>query len=113
MLNHGDAYHDWVNFQMPGIQPPLLTCEAVITEACFLSRRHVGGANAIINMVHNGFMTVSFQLNKEIDLIKNLMAKYANIPMSFADACLVRISEQHPHSAILTLDSDFRVVLQW
>ncbi len=109
LLNHGDAYHDWVNLQLPSIQPPLLTCEAVITEAYFLSRRHVGGTNAIINMVHNGFMTVSFQLNKEIEIIKTLMTKYANVPMSFADACLVRMSEQSPKSAILTLDSDFRI----
>ena len=37
------------------------------------------------------------------------MVKYANVPMSFADACLVRISELYANSAVLTLDSDFRI----
>ena len=35
--------------------------------------------------------------------------KYANVPMSFADACLVRMTELYPNSAVLTLDSDFRI----
>lgn len=108
-LSERDAYHDWITQQVTGIQYPLLTCEAVLTEACFLLRKHFK-TQAVIEMVSQNLISVPFHLNKkEIEVIKNLMAKYANIPMSFADACLVRMSEQHPHSAILTLDSDFRI----
>ena len=35
--------------------------------------------------------------------------RYADQPMSLADACLVRLSELHPDAYILTLDSDFRI----
>lgn len=37
------------------------------------------------------------------------MKKYADTPMSFADACLVRMTELHDDAVIATLDSDFRV----
>jgi len=37
------------------------------------------------------------------------MVKYANVPMSFADACLVKMSEQYSKSVVLTLDSDFLI----
>jgi predicted nucleic acid-binding protein len=37
------------------------------------------------------------------------MKKFQSVPMSFADACLVRMSELEPRSRILTLDSDFRI----
>jgi predicted nucleic acid-binding protein len=109
LLNCRDAYHDWVTLQMRSIHSPLLTCEAVITESCFLSCRDIGGANAVIDLAHNGFMKVPFHFEDEMESIKNLMVKYANVPMSFADACLVRMSELYPNSTILTLDSDFRI----
>ncbi|MDZ8032683.1 hypothetical protein [Nostoc sp. DedSLP04] len=37
------------------------------------------------------------------------MKRYQNVPMSLADACLVRMSELINGSSVLTLDSDFRV----
>ena len=37
------------------------------------------------------------------------MTRYASVPMSLADSCLVRMSEIYPDCRILTLDSDFRV----
>ncbi len=37
------------------------------------------------------------------------MQRYADQPMSFADACLVRMTELHPDSMLITLDGDFRV----
>ena len=37
------------------------------------------------------------------------MARYTNVPMSLADACLVRMSELYPDSLVLTNDSDFAI----
>jgi len=37
------------------------------------------------------------------------MARYQSVPMSFADACLVRMSELWPKTPVFTLDSDFRI----
>ena len=40
--------------------------------------------------------------------VARLLTKYADVPMSLADACLVRMAEQHTHSIVWTLDSDFQ-----
>ncbi len=109
LLNRRDLYHNWVTHQIKSINPPFLTCEAVITEACFLSCRDIGDTNAVIDLAQNGFMKVPFHFDDEMDTIKKIMLKYANVPMSFADACLVRMAEIYPKSAVLTLDSDFRI----
>lgn len=37
------------------------------------------------------------------------MKKYADTPMSFADACLVRMAELDDDAVVVTLDSDFTV----
>ena len=51
----------------------------------------------------------AFDLAKELDRVLGLMQKYANIPMSLADACLVRMSETFAEPILLTTDADFRV----
>jgi predicted nucleic acid-binding protein len=43
------------------------------------------------------------------DATRAHMTKYASVPMSLADACLVRMSELHAKAKVLTLDSDFRI----
>jgi uncharacterized protein len=41
--------------------------------------------------------------------VLNLLEKYANVPMSIADASLVRLTEILPAPLLLTTDSDFRI----
>ena len=37
------------------------------------------------------------------------MERYADLPMSFADACLVRMTETLPDPVLRTTDADFRI----
>ena len=37
-----------------------------------------------------------------------MMEKCASVPMSFADACLVRLADLHAEAVIMTCDADFR-----
>ena len=60
-------------------------------------------------LVERETLKINFNLNKEIKVIRNLMNHYESVPMSFADACLVRMSELILGSSILTLDSDFYI----
>jgi len=41
--------------------------------------------------------------------VLDLRAKYASVPMSLADACLVRLSEILPEPVVVTTDADFRI----
>jgi len=43
----------------------------------------------------------------ELRAVGQLLRRYQSVPMSLADACLVRMAEMHPDAFVLTLDSDF------
>lgn len=108
-LNRRDRYHQWATEQMDRLRPPLLTCEAVLSEACFLLRAMRGGSKAVLELLERHLVQVPFRLSDEIVRIKLLLTRYANVPMSLADSCLVRMSEQYTGSIVLTCDSDFRL----
>lgn len=109
LLDRKDSYHGWVKAQLESIDPPLDTCEAVLSEAAFLLSRLPGGPQALLELVAKGLVAVSFSLQAEARPVQQLLLRYANVPMSLADACLVRLSEIHAESLVLTLDSDFRI----
>ena len=102
-----DAWHDWVMEQMGSMAPPLLTCEAVLAEACFLLRRDGGKPQTVLRALQEGILQIDFRAQAEAAALETLMTRYADIPMSLADACLVRLSEVHQASRIFTLDRDF------
>ena len=108
-LNARDRFHDWSKAVLGGIEAPLLSCESVLSEACFLLRRVHGGAEAVLKVVDRGLVRIPFRLEADSAPVRRLLARYANVPISLADACLVRMSEQVPNSLVLTLDRDFRV----
>ncbi|MDJ1170103.1 PIN domain-containing protein [Roseofilum sp. BLCC_M154] len=104
-----DKFHTWAVTQFSNITAPVITNEAVITEACFLARRIHQGQATILKLIQQGHMVIPFSLNQEIEAVNDLMQRYASVPMSLADACLVRMSEIYEDSQIITLDSDFQI----
>jgi predicted nucleic acid-binding protein len=108
-LDGHDTFHDWSSTLWKDIEPPLLTCEAVISEACFLLSGIRGGAQGVFELLRRQIVTLPFRLGDETVPTGTLMKKYADVPMSVADACLVRMAERFHESAILTIDSDFRL----
>lgn len=108
LLNAGDRHHDWAVSQCSQIEPPLLTCESVISEACFVLGQTRRGGLPIVEMVARRAIDPSFRLSDHVGNVRALMRKYADVPMSVADACLVRMAEVIPHSTVLTLDADLR-----
>ena len=71
--------------------------------------RVAGGQDALLELLANHVIETDFQLSDEIVAVRSLMKKFATVPMAFADACLVHMSELQTSRGILTLDSDFRV----
>ena len=109
LINARDTYHVWTVEQLKQAAGPLLTCEAALSEAVFLLRTIPGGVAQIEGMLRIGGLKSVFCLNDEIVPVCDLLRKYADVPMSLADACLVRMSELNPKHRVLTLDSDFHV----
>jgi uncharacterized protein len=109
LLDRRDKHHGWVIEQLPGLRPPFRTCEAAIAEAFHLLRRLPESRTAILAMIAEGALTTPFQLSEHSGEVLELVQRYANVPMSLADACLVRMSELFPNPVVFTLDSDFRI----
>jgi|SRR5450432_131881 len=109
LLNRSERQHDWVKARLGELAPPLLTCEAVLAEAAYLLRRIDPGARALMALLERRAIRLAFQLHEHQDPVARLMAKYADVQMSLADACLVRMAELHSRARVLTLDQDFSV----
>ena len=109
LLNRRDKYHSWARNVMDTLEPPMFTCESVLSEACFLLSGLAGGPEAVLNLLVADVVRVDFRLESEITPVRGLMRKFADVPMSLGDACLVRMTEIEPESVVVTIDSDFRV----
>ena len=108
-LKKRDAYHQWVREQLSDIACPMLTCESVISETLFLLKDTPNSLEQLIGLVNKGILEVQFNLGGEFEHVAYLLAKYQSVPMSLADACLVRMAERFPNHKLLTFDSDFQV----
>jgi len=87
-----------------GFRGTLLTTEAVLTEAVYLLGRVPGGADACLEFFLRGGATLFPQSRESLLRCKQLMARYADVPMDFADATLVTLAEDTGIEEIFTLD---------
>jgi predicted nucleic acid-binding protein len=108
-LVKNDRYHKWAAEQWANIEPPFLTCEPMLTEANYLLRSFPGGNDVLFDYLRRGGLKIAFHLEKHVEAVSLLLKKYSNVPMSLADACLVRMAETIPGGTIITLDGDFRI----
>lgn len=109
LINRRDVYHSWVTEQLRSVAVPLVTCEAVLSETWFLLQRVNNGHNTLLQLLQEGQIKVHFDLGVELDSVVALMKCYQSVPVSLADAELVRMAELYPHRLIFTLDSDFHI----
>ena len=107
LLSRNDRHHDWISAQAGTLPWPWLTCEAALTEAFFLLGKT--GAPRLKDLLRHGAVVLSFDLGDQLAPVLDLMDKYADVPMSLADACLVRMSETLPDPAVLSTDGDFKI----
>lgn len=108
-LDRDDQWHAWAAKEFAAIRQPALTCDAVISEACFLLRDTAGARESIFSLIERGVLQVIPVLPEESPAVRMLLARYGS-RMDYADACLVRLSELHPDHTIITTDAaDFLV----
>jgi uncharacterized protein len=108
LLSKNDARHEDARDLFAACAPPLRTCEAVVAEACFLMRRvSRAGPAEVIALARRGVFEIAMQSDEHWGELEGLLAKYADRPSSFADACLIRCAEIHDEPRIATFDDDF------
>jgi predicted nucleic acid-binding protein len=106
LLSRRDSHHQWAATQAHAHAPTWHTCEAVLSEAIYLLGPP--GTPGLSALLRRRALISAFHLGNQVEPVLKLLQKYANVPMSLADACLVRMSETLPDPVILTTDSDFR-----
>jgi predicted nucleic acid-binding protein len=109
MLDRSEYYHQECAELAADLEAPLITCEAVIAEACYLLRAVKGAAAAVLENVDRGNFLIPYRLTGRAAQVGKLMKKYANLPIDLADACLVDIASQLGSGRIWTLDADFQI----
>jgi len=90
----------------------MLTCDAALSEVCYLLHRGRSETGGLREILRRKVILSGFQSRHGLDRALELMAAYRDVPMSFADACLVVMIEQNPGSALFTIDRDFTVYRQ-
>jgi predicted nucleic acid-binding protein len=106
-LSGRDRHCKWALAQSLSSGPPWKTCEAALSEAFHLLGE--GGGSALGALLRRNAVLCTFTFAEHRDAVLNLMRKYADVPMSLADACLVRMTEVLPDPIVLTTDAHFRI----
>ena len=109
LLDKREQYHVWATEQLDQLAPPMLVCEPVLVEATFLLAQLPKAQDALLGLIADGTLQIAFHLEEHVNEILSLRQKYRDLPMSLADACLVRMAELHDNYCIFTLDSDFKI----
>ena len=108
-LDQREAHHAWVREEFGRLRAPLRTCEIVLAETAYLLLRRGLPTERFFQLFRRNLVEVRFEFAADWENLEMLMAAYHDTPMSLADACLVRMSEQEHESVIFTLDQHFLV----
>jgi uncharacterized protein len=103
-INRRDQWHAWSVGVLDGLEPPLLTCEAVIAETAWQLMSSPEALDRLYGLVEAGALRVVDLLPEHMPHIRALSAKYPQ--MDFCDAAVVRLAEMYPHAKVLTTDTE-------
>ncbi len=91
------------------IHDPLETVWPAIAEAMHLLAGASRGPDALCDMVADAYLTLVALDATDFPRLKELLRKYRDLPMEFADAALVRAAKQQRVTRILTFGAHFHV----
>jgi uncharacterized protein len=109
LLDRSERSHSACSEAVRDLEAPLITCEAVIAESCYLLRNLPRACETIIDNVTAGIFQIPFQLSQETPGVKQILRKYRDRRIDLADACLICMADVSETADVLTLDKDFAV----
>ena len=107
LLDCSEQFHETCVECLQDLAAPLVTCEAVIAESCYLLRNVRGAVDAILENVETGIFQIPSHLSQSAARVRHILRKYKDREVDLADVCLVYLAEQLGVGDILTLDRDF------
>jgi len=109
LLDRSDNHHDWAVDCFKSIPPPVITCEAVLTESYYLLGFSSTSRRTLAKLYQDSIIQARFDFSSHAGAVWKLLRKYEDTPMDFADGCLVRMAEIFSDSVVWTVDSDFTI----
>ena len=109
LLDRDDAAHERCVEALKRIRDPLVTVWPALTEAMHLLADTPRGPDALCDMVSDGALTLIALEGSDLGRVKQLMQKYHDLPMDFADAALVCAAERERLTRIVTFDRHFEI----
>jgi predicted nucleic acid-binding protein len=109
LFDAGDAHHREAVSWIATVKDALATTTASVTEVCFLLQAIPAARLDFLTWLTSGAVTVVDLEANDWLRIRELMEKYADLPMDLADAALVAVGERLGVKRIATFDSDFRI----
>lgn len=110
LVHADDAHHDECAQALHGIREPLETVLPVMSEVLHLLDFSLEGQEAAWQLLEEAPIALLPVDARDFARIRELMWKYRDLPMGFADAALVRVAERERIRKVCTLDGrDFRV----
>jgi predicted nucleic acid-binding protein len=86
LIDRNDSHHTWVTERLKEIAPPLLTCEAVISESWFLLQRVKRGREILLQLLAQKQIIIQFDLDAELVTVMTLVESLS-ISTSFFSRC--------------------------
>jgi predicted nucleic acid-binding protein len=109
LLDRSEKFHRQCAEAVRKLDVPLITCEAVMAESCYLLRNLPGAPEAIIANAAEGIFQIPFQLSREAVAVRTILRKYQHRAIDLADACLIHLANEFETGDVLTLDKDFEI----
>jgi hypothetical protein len=110
LVRKDDQHHKACVAALRRINEPMGTVWPALTEALYLLGDVCGGQEAVWELVTEGGVDLLPLDLADVPRIRELMRKYADLPMDLADAALVRVAEREGITRFFTTDrEDFAV----
>lgn len=109
LFDRNDKYHQASVEFIKKNRSELVTTLASITEVLHLLDFNRNAQIDFLNWVDAGAVTVEAITTDDFQRIRELIIKYSDLPMDFADACLVVLGEKLNISKVATIDRDFDI----
>ncbi len=109
LFDASDKYHSEAVKFIKSNNYPLVTTLASVTETLHLLDFNRNAQIDFIEWVHRGAVEIVSIDNRDFGRLKELTDKYRDLPMDFADSCLVYLAEKLNLNTIATIDRDFMI----
>lgn len=106
LIDRRDEWHERCRRAFPSLPLPLGTSAAVLAEFFYLLDPNPHELRAAWGLLHSGAVTLLNIDDSDLPALEDLMEKYRDRPMDFADATLVHLARRESLVTIFTVDHD-------